>query len=154
MYKRQSLSMRTWAGRLMAGLVAAAAIVASPFAQAEVIQMKAELTGTAEVPPSNSQGRGEADVQYDTVTHVLSWRVQYSGLTALLSAAHFHGTATRTTNAPILIPIAGVNQPTPLIGSTTLTDPQAADLLAGRWYINIHTPANPAGEIRGQVIRR
>jgi hypothetical protein len=38
-------------------------------------------------------------------------------------------------------------------GSATLTDAQAADLLAGRYYINIHTAATPAGEIRGQVTK-
>ncbi|HZX84937.1 MAG TPA: CHRD domain-containing protein, partial [Reyranella sp.] len=30
---------------------------------------------------------------------------------------------------------------------------QAADLAAGRWYFNIHTAANPPGEIRGQVTK-
>jgi hypothetical protein len=38
-------------------------------------------------------------------------------------------------------------------GSATLTDAQAADLLAGKDYINIHTAANPGGEIRGQVTK-
>ncbi len=41
----------------------------------------------------------------------------------------------------------------PVSGQATLTDAQAADLLAGRWYINLHTAANPGGEIRGQVTR-
>ena len=40
----------------------------------------------------------------------------------------------------------------PLQGSATLTDAQAADLMAGRWYVNIHTAANPNGEIRGQLL--
>jgi hypothetical protein len=34
-----------------------------------------------------------------------------------------------------------------------LTDAQAADLLAGRWYVNIHTAQFPNGEIRGQLMR-
>jgi hypothetical protein len=38
----------------------------------------------------------------------------------------------------------------PLQGSATLTDAQAADLQAGRWYVNIHTAANPGGEVRGR----
>jgi hypothetical protein len=38
-------------------------------------------------------------------------------------------------------------------GEATLTPEQVADLLAGKWYANIHTQANPGGEIRGQVTR-
>ena len=41
----------------------------------------------------------------------------------------------------------------PVEGSATLTDAQAADLMAGKYYINIHTAANPGGEIRGQVTK-
>jgi hypothetical protein len=35
----------------------------------------------------------------------------------------------------------------------TLTDAQAADLLAGRYYVNIHSSSHPSGEIRGQITR-
>ena len=38
-----------------------------------------------------------------------------------------------------------------ITGSATLTDVQAADLMAGKWYFNLHTAAHPGGEIRGQV---
>ena len=38
-------------------------------------------------------------------------------------------------------------------GSATLTDAQAADLMAGKYYVNIHTEANKGGEIRGQVTK-
>ena len=40
----------------------------------------------------------------------------------------------------------------PIEGSATLTEAQMADLLAGKWYANLHTAANPGGEIRGQVM--
>ncbi len=36
-------------------------------------------------------------------------------------------------------------------GKATLTAAQAADLTAGRWYVNLHTAKHPGGEIRGQV---
>ena len=41
----------------------------------------------------------------------------------------------------------------PAEGSATLTDAQAADLMAGKYDINVHTAANPGGEIRGQVTK-
>jgi hypothetical protein len=40
-----------------------------------------------------------------------------------------------------------------LFGSVAYTAEQAADLLAGLNYVNIHTEASPDGEIRGQLIR-
>jgi hypothetical protein len=50
------------------------------------------------------------------------------------------------------VPIPGIAS-SPAEGSATLTDAQASDLLAGKLYVNIHTAANPGGEIRGQVTK-
>jgi hypothetical protein len=137
------------------GLLSAIALVAiGGTATAEVVAMRADLSAQAEVPPNPSSARGNATLQFDTATRAFSWRIEYAGLTAPLSAAHFHGTATPATNAGVLVPITLVNQPSPLVGQATISEAQATDLLAGRWYINLHTPAYPAGEIRGQVIRR
>ena len=55
-------------------------------------------------------------------------------------------------NAGVMIPIQNIAT-SPAEGSATLTDPQAADLLGGRMYVNVHTAANPGGEIRGQVTK-
>jgi hypothetical protein len=41
----------------------------------------------------------------------------------------------------------------PFEGSATLTDPQAADLMKGEWYFNVHTAENKGGEIRGQMVK-
>jgi hypothetical protein len=40
----------------------------------------------------------------------------------------------------------------PIKGSATLTPAQVADLMAGKWYVNLHTAASPGGEVRGQVM--
>ena len=38
-------------------------------------------------------------------------------------------------------------------GEVTLTDDQAAQLAAGKWYFNIHTTQNKGGELRGQMVK-
>ena len=130
---------------------AACAIVASP-ACADVMSYKVELTGAQEVPPNTSKGSGTADVTYDTASKKLSWKVTFSGLTGPATAAHFHGPAEAGKNAAVVVPIPGTASP--MEGSATLTDAQAAELTGGKWYVNVHTAANKGGEIRGQVMKK
>jgi hypothetical protein len=115
-------------------------------------KMKATLDGKSENPPNTSAGKGTADIDYDAATKKLSWKLTYSGLSGPATAAHFHGPAEPGKNAgvAVAIPNAGTS---PVEGSATLTDAQAADLTAGKYYVNIHTAANPGGEIRGQVTK-
>jgi len=127
----------------------AAGILAGGTALAEEKQMTVELSAAQEVPPNDSAGAGTAEVTYDTDSKELAWTVEFSGLTGPMTAAHFHGPAAAGENAGVLIPIEGSESP--LEGSATLTDEQAALLADGMLYINVHTEANPGGEIRGQV---
>ena len=115
-------------------------------------KMKATLDGKSEVPPNTSAAKGTADIDYDAASKKLSWKLTYSGLSGPATAAHFHGPAAAGANAgvAVAIPNAGTS---PVEGSATLTDAQAADLAAGKYYVNVHTAANPGGEIRGQVMK-
>jgi hypothetical protein len=115
-------------------------------------KMKATLDGKSEVPPNTSAATGAADVDYDAASKKLSWKVTYSGLSGPATAAHFHGPAEAGKNAGVAVAIPNAT-PSPVEGSATLTDAQAADLMAGKYYINVHTAANPGGEIRGQVMK-
>jgi CHRD domain len=114
-------------------------------------KMKATLDGKQEVPPNTSAGKGTADIDYDAASKKLSWKLNYSGLSGPATAAHFHGPAAPGANAGVAIPIS--NAASGSDGSATLTDAQAADLTGGKYYINVHTAANPGGEIRGQVTK-
>jgi CHRD domain len=115
-------------------------------------KMKAALDGKAEVPPNTSAAKGTADIDYDAASKKLSWKVTYSGLSGPATAAHFHGPAEAGKNAGVAVAIPNATS-SPVEGSATLTDAQAADLMAGKYYVNIHTAANPGGEIRGQVTK-
>jgi hypothetical protein len=134
------------------GLALAMALSSSSGVRAEMLSYKVALKSASEVPPNTSGGSGTADVTYDTQTKQLKWKVSYSGLSGPATTAHFHGPAEPGKNAGVMIPIQNIAT-SPAEGSATLTDAQAADLMGGRLYVNVHTAANPGGEIRGQVTK-
>ena len=115
-------------------------------------KMKAALDGKAEVPANTSAGKGTADIDYDAATKKLTWKLTYSGLSGPATAAHFHGPAEPGKNAGVAVAIPNATE-TPAEGNAILTEAQAADLVAGNYYVNVHTAANPGGEIRGQVTK-
>ena len=124
----------------------------SAVAQAETVSFAGTMNGATEVPPKTTDGKGTATASLDTTTKVLTYSVEYSGLTGAATAAHFHGPAEPGANAGVVLPFAP--PASPIKGTATLTDAQMADLMAGKWYANVHTAANPAGEIRGQMVRK
>jgi CHRD domain-containing protein len=137
-------------------LVAAVALLigapkAIPAAQAETITLKADLKGANEVPPNASPASGKAVATLDTDSKLLSYSVTFADLTGPALGAHFHGPTESGKNAGIVLPFKTVQSP--IEGTATLTENQAADLLAGKWYANIHTSANPGGELRGQMMK-
>lgn len=91
---------------------------------------------------------------FEDTTNLFSWDIEWVNLSDPAIAAHFHGPASTTENIGIQVNFGAISGLTsPSIGGVLITDAQAAELLAGRWYINIHTPQFPAGEIREQVVR-
>ena len=120
-------------------------------ARADTLNYTATMTAASEVPVTASKGAGTLTATYDTATKTLSWKGAYTDLTGAESAAHFHGPAAAGASAGVALPIDAAKSP--FEGSAPLTDAQAADLAAGMWYVNIHTAANPKGEIRGQVVK-
>ena len=134
-------------GTSLAILITAAA--PSAWAAGETTSYAAKLTAGSEVPPASSKGTGEITATYNRATKQLSWKGSYSDLTGPVTAAHFHGPAKAGENAGVLVPVEAKSSP--FTGEATLDDTKASDLEAGKLYFNIHTAANPKGEIRGQV---
>ena len=120
-------------------------------AQAATVDFATALTGSAEVPANNTTGKGQVNVKLDTSTKILEYKVTYSGLTGPATAAHFHGPAAASANAPPVIAMTSLASP--IIGAAKLTDAQIAELMAGKWYFNVHTAAHKGGEIRGQLTK-
>jgi CHRD domain/Secretion system C-terminal sorting domain len=112
------------------------------------------LSGNQENPSTGSSGTGTFTGRYNEVTDEFIFTVDFSGLMGTTTASHFHGPAVADSNAGIQIPLTGF--PTGVTSGSfsdtvTLNETQEADLLAEKWYINIHTSAFGGGEIRGQL---
>jgi len=131
-------------------------VLLSPMAaNADIIELESLIDGeqASAGAGTGSLGTGSASMTFDDITKILSWDISWSGLSGPAVVAHFHGAATPNQNAAVQVDfftIGGFSNPS--IGSTVIDNAQAADLLAGLWYINIHTAINPGGEIRGQVL--
>jgi len=133
-------------------LAFAALLAFVPAALAATENYSADLKASSQVPVNDSKGSGALTATYDTASKKLTYTVTYKDLTGPATMAHFHGPADAKTNAPVVVPAKDAANP--IKGEATLTDAQAADLQAGKWYFNVHTEKNKGGEIRGQVMKK
>jgi hypothetical protein len=134
---------------MLAALACAGALALVTPSKAETVNLKAVLKGSNEVPPNDSKATGSVALTFDTASKKLVWKGSYSDLSGPAAAAHFH-TGEAGKNGGVTLAIPGADK-TSFEGEATLTDAQAADLMAGKLYVNVHTAANKAGELRGQV---
>lgn len=118
-----------------------------------LVTLTTQMRGANEVPPNTSNATGQVDAVLNKDTRMLKWQLSYSGLSGPATAGHFHGPAMVGANAGVALPFTGTMS-SPMSGQATLTPAQVADLLAGKWYANIHTARYPGGEIRGQMTVR
>ena len=135
-----------------------------PFAHAAPVTLTAALTGDAERPaPVATAGSGQATLTLDDDRTELTVALQVANLSTPITAAHIH-VGSAAVAGPIIFSLATGAFTSPLVKTLTAADltPQAgagvmtfadavAQLVAGNAYVNVHTAANPGGEIRGQV---
>ena len=132
--------------------VAAAALFASGAVRAEVVKLHANLSGSQEVPPKNTNATGTMNGTLDTATKKLTYDISYTGLSGPATMAHIHGPAAAGANAPILVPFQ--NATSPIAGTMTVNNATEQAIMDGKAYVNVHTAANPGGEIRGQITKQ
>ncbi|HEY4761413.1 MAG TPA: CHRD domain-containing protein [Thermoguttaceae bacterium] len=101
---------------------------------------------------TDSLGTGTGLVDYDDMSNLLSWDLTWSNLLGNAVLAHFHKGAPKVPG-PVELVIPGVTGHSGRVtGSSAITSSQGTDLIAGLWYVNIHSDRGSQGEIRGQVV--
>jgi len=119
---------------------------------------KVQLTGAQEVPAVTTTGTGTAEISYDPTMKMITYKItwQLGNPSATTTNMHFHGSETGSdlVSSGVAIGITGFAPGSAgvLNGMTVaLTDVQAAQLLAGKWYVNIHSSTVGSGELRGNI---
>jgi uncharacterized protein (TIGR03118 family) len=115
---------------------------------------RAVLSGANEVPPNATTGSGVGLVQLAADEASAKVTLSFVGLTGPANAGHIHGPAAPGTNAPVIFPFSGLPAATAGTLNNVTINPsptQVQQLKTGQFYMNLHTAANPGGEIRGQL---
>lgn len=107
------------------------------------------LSGAEEVPALEVVGTGVVSIHYTSNTNFLEINALVDGLTGAITGAHLH-LAPEGENGGVVENLTDF-----VAGSAIKIKLQAGDyidaLRAGNIYLNIHTEANPSGELRAQI---
>ncbi len=127
-------------------LVAATLGAGTSPALAEMLSFKADIQPIA---GTNSKASGTLTAEYDTSSKKLTWHGTYKGIGTYAISAVLHGPDPGRPGAVVKLR----NIDSPFEGTAIISDQQATDLEAGKWFILIRTAAAPQGELRGQLVR-
>jgi predicted lipoprotein with Yx(FWY)xxD motif len=118
--------------------------------------LAAGLVAAGETPapqnvPAAAKGSFTALVIDTSPRPILTWSLEFDGLSGPASAAHIHLGKPGAAGA-VVLPLCGPCA-TAVQGRKEIQPTLAEAIEAGNTYVNVHTQANAAGEIRGQVLR-
>lgn len=128
---------------------------ATPFPAFAQRYFTAQLSGAQEVPPVTTTGTGFGRVTLNAAESQITASVYYTTVNGTVTVGHIHGPANAGVNGPVLFnlnPAAGVNTGSVVAATFSITPAQVDELKNGRLYFNVHSTANPGGEIRGQLV--
>lgn len=108
------------------------------------------LSGSQEVPAVTTMSSASAVVEIDEDLPAFSVSVDVSGLTDV-TGVHVHDGGIGM-NGPVAFPLTDAGDGTYVLAETTISPSNLAALTNGEWYLNVHTDANPSGEVRGQIV--
>ena len=110
--------------------------------------MAVTLSGDQEVPPVTTSASGTGTISVGADKSV-SGSIMVKGVSA--TAAHIHEAA-KGKNGPVIVPLTKSGDNTFSVApGAKLNDAQMQALQAGNLYVNVHSAANPNGEIRAQL---
>lgn len=150
---------------IAAGVIAAAAVVVvascSDSTGPKPKTYVANLSPQNEVPPKTTTGTGVAT--FVDNGDVINWTLSLTNMTAVI-ASHIHGPAVAGVNTGVIInlflPNVATGTVNGVVAQGTITNANNANVSLdslrvlfnnGNAYVNVHTSANPGGEIRDQV---
>ena len=142
------------AGALVLAFALAAVGGAAARSQADTIRIGAAMTAASETPAPKGDVGAARGVFTATLTKsgtggTLAWKLEFSNLSGNAIAAHIH-VAARGVAGPVRVPLCAPC--TSGVSGTATIDAAVLDAIQNdRAYVNVHTPTNPAGEIRDQV---
>lgn len=133
---------------LLAGVSVVTMAMVALAGVASAADVKVMLSGSQEVPAVTTSAAGSGTITVGDDMSV-SGSVKTTGITG--TAAHIHMAAAGA-NGPVAVPLTkGGDGGWAVPAGTKLTDAQFAAFKAGNLYVNVHSEANKAGEIRGQI---
>ena len=107
------------------------------------------LSGANEVPAVTTTATGAVTGTFNTTTKILTINVSYMGITPV--AWHIHKAAAGM-NGGVIFDL-GTSFSSPYTYKTAaLSTAQEADLMAGSFYVNLHSAKAPGGELRGNLM--
>ena len=143
--------MKAFSNRAWLPLGAALVVLVSAFGAYPTTAVAADLTlmltGAQEVPPVKSMGSGSGTITINADKSV-SGSVATTGIAGTM--AHIHEAAAGK-NGPVIIPLTKNGNTYTVPAGAKLTDAQYTSFQAGKLYVNVHTAANPDGELRAQL---
>ena len=139
----------------MAGIWAGLSGAAQNVESAATLSLTAKLVAAQEVPkpraPAGARGTFAGGLVRTGTGGTLSWRVTFQGLSGVATASHVH-LGKRGKAGNVVVPLCGPCR-SGMRGTARVTAKTVTALLNGGAYVNVHTKRNPAGEIRGQVVK-
>jgi Cu/Zn superoxide dismutase len=146
--------MRTPLLRLLAilALLAAPRLASADHLRAHLL-LTARLSGDQETPAVTTAAQGVAGFTLNETRDTLFVQAAFSGLSGAITGAHVHEGAVGVAGPIItsLVPMVRGNRLSGYLTGADIAPAKLTKYLRGNYYINVHTAANPGGEIRGQI---